>query len=166
MPDAARRARPPVVSLCLSIVLTLAVGAIGGLATARSVDSWYAGLNKPSFNPPNWVFGPVWTTLYILMAVAAWRIYIGAESRSRRIALGIYGLQLALNLGWSLVFFGLQSPLPALLELALLLLALIATAVCFWRLDRPAGLLLAPYALWSGFAFLLNLELWRLNRSG
>lgn len=158
--------RPRTLSFCLSIALTLAVSTIGGLATTRSVDSWYAGLNKPSFNPPNWVFGPVWTALYIVMAIAAWRVYLGPESRSRRTALALYGMQLALNLAWSLIFFGLRSPLPALLEFALLLLAIVGTAVSFWRLDRPAGLLLVPYAIWSAFAFVLNLEIWRLNRLG
>lgn len=166
MNEAAPVRRPRVLSFWFSIALTMAVSAIGGLATARSLDSWYAGLNKPSFNPPNWLFAPVWTTLYILMAIAAWRIYLGPESRSRRAALALYGLQLALNLAWSLIFFGLRSPFPALLELALLLMAIVGTAVSFGRLDRPAGLLLVPYALWSAFAFVLNLEIWRLNRLG
>lgn len=163
MTEAAHAGRSRVLSFWLSIALTMAVSVIGGLATAHSVDSWYAGLNKPSFNPPNWVFAPVWTMLYLLMAIAAWRIYLGPESRSRRAALALYGAQLALNLGWSLIFFGLRSPFPAMLELALLLMAIVGTAVLFWRLDRPAGLLLVPYALWSAFAFALNLEIWRLN---
>ena len=166
MSEAQVRGWPRIVSLCLSIALTLAVGAIGRLATAQSVDTWYAGLNKPSFNPPNWVFGPAWTTLYILMAVAAWRIYLGPESRSRRAALGLYGVQLVLNLGWSIVFFGLRSPFPALLNLAVLLVAVATMGMSFWRLDRSAGLLLVPYMLWSTFAFVLNLEIWRLNRVG
>jgi tryptophan-rich sensory protein len=83
---------PRVLSFWFSIALTMAVSAIGGLATARSLDSWYAGLNKPSFNPPNWMFAPVWTTLYILMAIAGWRIYLGPESRSRRAALTLLRL--------------------------------------------------------------------------
>jgi len=166
MNEAAPVRRPRVLSFWFSIALTMAVSAIGGLATPRALDSWYAGLNKPSFNPPNWIFAPVWTTLYILMAIAAWRIYLGPESRSRRAALALYALQLALNLAWPLIFFGLGSPFLALLELALLLMAIVGTAVSFGRLDRPAGLLLVPYALWSAFAFVLNLEIWRLNRLG
>jgi translocator protein len=162
MKQAAPRSR--ILAFCLSIALTLAVSALGGLATTRSVDTWYAGLNKPWFNPPNWVFAPVWTALYILMAIAAWRIYLRPPSRSRRDALSLYGVQLTLNLGWSLIFFGLRSPLPALVELALLRMAILATVVSFWRLDRPAGLLITPYALWSAFALVLNLEIWRLNR--
>jgi translocator protein len=164
MNEAAPVRRSQVRSFWFSVALTMAVSAIGGLATAHSLDSWYAGLNKPSFNPPNWMFAPVWTTLYILMAIAAWRIYLGPESRSRRAALALYALQLALNLAWSLIFFGLRSPFLALLELALLLMAIVGTAVSFGRLDRPAGLLLVPYALWSAFAFVLNLEILRLNR--
>jgi translocator protein len=165
MPDA-RGGAKPVVSLLASIALTLAVGAIGGLATAYSVDTWYPGLNKPSFNPPNWIFAPVWTALYVLMAIAAWRVFLAAQSRSRTLSLALFGLQLALNLAWSLIFFGLRAPLPALLELALLLLVIAATAAKFWRLDRLAGLLLVPYAAWSCFAFLLNTEIWLLNRLG
>src|SRR5512143_3566178 len=141
MPVTVRSGRPRVVSFCLSVALALAAGAIGGLATSHSVDSWYAGLNKPAFNPPNWLFAPVWTFLYGLMAVAAWRIYLGPESRTRGAALGLYLVQLALNLAWSVIFFGLRSPLAALLELALLLVAIQATAALFWRLDRLAALL-------------------------
>lgn len=158
---AAKRRR--IVSLFLNIALTLAVGAIGALATAHSEDTWYARLAKPPFNPPNWVFGPVWTTLYVLMAVAAWLISGRAKGPARRAALAMYLLQLALNLGWSLIFFGLRSPFPALIELGVLLAAILATAALFWRLDRLAGVLLLPYALWSSFAFALNLEIWRLN---
>ena len=163
MPDARREARP-VVSLLASIALTVTVGAIGGLATAHSVDTWYPGLNKPSFNPPNRVFAPVWTALYVLMAIAAWRVFLAVQSRSRTLALALFGLQLALNLAWSLIFFGLRAPLPALVELALLLLAIAATVAMFWRLDRLAGVLLVPYAAWCCFAFLLNAEIWLLNR--
>lgn len=153
-------------SLCLSIALTLAVGAIGGLATAHSVDTWYAGLNKPSFNPPNWLFGPVWTTLYVLMGVAAWRIYLTPGGRARQAALWLYIVQLALNLGWSLIFFGLRAPLAALVELAVLLAVIVATGIAFWRVQRIAALLLLPYLVWSSFAFALNFEIWRLNPLG
>ncbi len=156
----------PGLSVCLSTTLTLAVGATGGFATASSVTTWYAGLNKPSFNPPNWLFGPVWTVLYVLMAVAAWRVYLTPRSAARTRSLSLYGLQLALNLAWSLIFFGLRAPLSSLLELALLLAAILATALAFCRLERLAALLLAPYLAWSGFAFLLNFEIWRLNSGG
>lgn len=153
----------PILSLGASLALTLAVGAVGGLATASSVGTWYAALAKPAFNPPNWVFGPVWTSLYILMAIAAWRVYRASAGRARRAALRLYAAQLALNLGWSLLFFGLRQPPLALAELAVLIAAVLGTTVLFWRVDRPAGLLLIPYLLWISFAFLLNWEIVRLN---
>ena len=151
------------ISAAVSIAAALAVGAIGGLATASSVDTWYAGLNKPVFNPPNAVFGPVWTTLYVIMAVAAWRIWRSAPASGRRPALILYAVQLALNLAWSLIFFGLRAPGLALAEVLVLLAAVLATAVAFRRIDRPAGLMMVPYAAWVTFASALNLEIWRLN---
>ncbi len=163
---AAPRRLGGLLSLCLSVALTLAVGAIGGLATAHSVNTWYSTLSKPSFSPPNWLFGPVWTTLYILMGIAAWRIYLAPEGRARRAALWLYTVQLALNLAWSMIFFGLRAPLPALVELGMLLVAIVATGIVFWRLQRLAALLLMPYLVWSSFAWVLNFEIWRLNNAG
>lgn len=161
----ARRDLPSAVA---SIAIALAVGAIGGFATASSVATWYAGLNKPAFNPPNAVFGPVWTVLYILMALAAWRVWRAdpanpAKGGRRRRALALYAIQLALNLAWSLIFFGLRQPALALAEVVLLLAAVIASAAAFWRIDRPAGVMMIPYAAWVAFASVLNLEIWRLN---
>ncbi len=147
-----------------SIAIALAVAGLGGLATASSVSTWYAGLNKPVFNPPNAVFGPVWTTLFVLMAIAAWRVWRPATlGGARRMALTFYVVQLALNLAWSLIFFGLRQPGLALGEVVLLLASVVATAVLFWRIDRPAGLMMVPYATWVTFASLLNFEIWRLN---
>lgn len=163
MTPAINRRRSLVVAAAL-VGLSLAVGAVGGLATASSVTSWYPTLVKPSFNPPNAVFGPVWTTLYVLMALAAWRVWrrvgFGGEGRTPAV---LYGVQLALNLGWSLIFFGLRAPGAALAEIALLLAAVAATAAAFWRRDRLAGLMMAPYLAWIGFASVLNFEIWRLN---
>lgn len=157
--------RPPrgLAAAATFIALALAVGAIGGLATASSVTSWYPTLAKPAFNPPNAVFGPVWTTLYILMAIAAWRVWRTPASLQRRTALALYGLQLALNLAWSLLFFGLRSPALALAEIVVLWLAITATIAAFARLDRLAALMLAPYLAWVSFASVLNFEIWRLN---
>lgn len=143
------------------IALCLAVGALGGAVTSTSVQGWYLSLRKPAFNPPDWVFAPVWTALYLTMAIAAWQAWrrVGM-ARSR---LWLFLLQLALNLGWSVVFFGLRSPGAALIEICLLLAAVLRTLVAFWRADMWAGLLLVPYAAWTGFAFVLNLAIWRLN---
>lgn len=152
---------PGLVSAAISVAVALAIGAVGGLATASSVSSWYPGLAKPAFTPPNGVFGPVWTALYVLMALAAWRVW---RARGRLgPALALHGVQLALNLAWSLIFFGLRRPDLALAEIALLLAAVLATAVAFWRIDRAAGIMMAPYAAWVAFASALNFEIWRLN---
>ena len=147
----------------ISIVIALAAGGIGGFATATSVTTWYAGLNKPAFNPPNAVFGPVWTTLYVLMALAAWRVWRGADGAVRRRALTIYAVQLVLNLAWSLIFFGLRQPGLAFIEVVALLASVLACAVAFWRIDRLAGTMMIPYAAWVSFASALNFAIWRLN---
>ena len=149
-------------SVAVSIVVSLAVGGIGGLVTASSVTTWYTGLIKPPFNPPNAVFGPVWTTLYVLMALAAWRVWRTGPI-ARRPGLILYAVQLALNLAWSLFFFGLRQPAIALAEIALLFAAVVATGVAFWRTDRAAGVMMIPYAAWVAFASVLNFEIWRLN---
>lgn len=145
------------------VALCLAVAAAGGAVTSTSVGTWYAALDKPAFNPPNWVFGPVWTLLYLMMALAAWRVWRLAGERGVRAALGLWALQLALNLTWSYVFFGARMIGAALAEIAVLLVAIIATLALFWRLDRIAGALLVPYAAWVAFAMVLNAALWRLN---
>jgi tryptophan-rich sensory protein len=160
--EAARSPARDLAALAGFVALTLAAGAAGGLATASSVDTWYPTLAKPAFNPPNWVFAPVWTTLYVLMAIAAWRVWRSGATAAR-LALGAWALQLALNLSWSLLFFGLQRIGAALAEILVLLAAIALTARLFWRIDRAAGALLAPYLAWVAFAALLNAALWRLN---
>ena len=149
-------------ALAAFAALCLAVGAAGGLVTASSVNTWYPTLVKPAFNPPNWVFGPVWTTLYLLMALAAWRVWRSGAAGAR-LALGAWALQLALNLCWSLVFFGLQRPGAAFAEILVLLAAIVLAARLFWRIDRAAGALFAPYIAWVAFAAVLNGAIWRLN---
>lgn len=158
------RARKGLVAAAVSVGLALAVGGLGSIATQSSVGSWYAGLNKPDFNPPSAVFGPVWTALYVVMALAAWRVWRSrAPDAQRRPALILYGVQLALNLGWSLIFFGLQRPDLALVEIAVLLIAILATTAAFARVDRPAAWMMAPYIAWVSFAGVLNFAIWRLN---
>ena len=144
------------------LVFTLAVGFIAGQVTAPNIPSWYIHLAKPSFNPPSWVFAPAWTTLYVLMAVAAWRIWRVKGFRTP--ALGLWLVQLGLNFAWSFIFFGAHAPGPAFAELILLWLAIGATLVAFGRIDRPAGWLLSPYLAWVSFAGVLNFWVWQLNR--
>jgi translocator protein len=150
-------------SLGAFVALCLLISAIGGAVTAQSVPTWYQALDKPAFNPPDWVFAPVWTLLYCMIAVAGWRVWRARGLAGARAAMATYALQLALNLGWSLIFFGGRMIGAALAEIALLLAAACANAVLFWRVDRVAGWLLAPYAAWVAFATVLNAALWRLN---
>jgi tryptophan-rich sensory protein len=124
---------------------------------------WYAHLSKPSFNPPDWLFAPVWTILYFLMGVAAFLVWHRQGSARAFPALAFFLVQLALNAGWSWIFFGLHKPGAALVEIGVLWLAILATLVAFARLRRAAGLLLVPYLLWVSFAAYLNFRLWRLN---
>jgi tryptophan-rich sensory protein len=146
--------------LGLSLAACAATATVGGFF--RPGD-WYAALNKPSWNPPNGVFAPVWTTLYLMMAVAAWRAWRAAGWRRARGGLLAFLIQLILNAHWSWLFFGLQRPDLALVDLALLWVALLATLLLFWRADRFAGLLLVPYLMWVSFAGALNMAIWRLN---
>jgi translocator protein len=160
LPEGARR---DVLGLAVFLLLCLVASGIGGAITAGSVGTWYPTLEKPPFNPPDWVFAPVWTLLYIFMAVAGWRVWRTPPSAARRNALLLFAVQLVLNVLWSLLFFGLRSIGMALVEIVTLLLAIIATTVIFWRLDRLAGALFAPYVLWVGYAAVLNFSLWLLN---
>lgn len=139
-----------------------AVSALGSIATVSSVGSWYATLDKPAFNPPSAVFGPVWTVLYVMIAFAGWRVWRRIGFSDRR-AFALYGLQLFLNLMWSVLFFGLQRVGAAFLELVLLWIAIAATLVLFRKHDRIAAALLAPYLAWVSFAGVLNAAIWRLN---
>ena len=141
------------------LAATLAVGFVASLATVPNIPGWYAGLHKPGFNPPNGVFAPVWTILYLLMAIAAWRVWRKAGLRP----LGLYALQLVLNGAWSFVFFGAHAIGAALAEIVLLLALVLATMRSFWGKDRIAGLLFLPYAGWVLFAGVLNAAIWRLN---
>lgn len=155
--------RRDIISLIVFLMLCLTASVIGGAITATSVGTWYPTLDKPWFNPPDWVFAPVWTLLYIFMAVAAWRVWRTPRSPARRNALLLFAVQLVLNVVWSLLFFGLQQIGMALVEITTLLVAIVANAIVFRRLDGVAGVLFVPYVLWVGYATLLNLSLWLLN---
>lgn len=145
------------------LALCLGVSAIGGAITRTSVSDWYQGLSKPSFNPPDWVFTPVWILLFILMSVSAWLLWRRTGFKRGRIPLASFGAQLLLNLAWSYLFFGAQSVGWALVEIVVLWMAILATVVSFCRVDAIAGLLLVPYLLWSSFAVALNASIWWLN---
>jgi benzodiazapine receptor len=140
-----------------------AVSFAGSWITLPKIPAWYAGLVKPSFTPPNAVFGPVWTVLYVMMAVAAWRVGRAADAAGRSRAVALFIVQLALNALWSPVFFGLEAPRAGLVVIVMLFVALAATLAAFWRIDRPAGLLLAPYLAWVGYATALNAAIVVLN---
>jgi len=149
-------------ALALAVVVT--ASALGQLATYPNLAPWYAGLVKPSFNPPNWVFGPVWTGLYALMAFAAWRILRRPPSPARRWALTWFFVQLALNTAWSWMFFGAHRPLLGLVNIIPQFAVIVATIAAFARLDRVAGCCLVPLAAWVGYASVLNAAVYWLNR--
>ena len=128
-----------------------------------SVSGWYEALNKPSWSPPAWVFGPAWTVLYLMMAVAAWLVWSSGGWAAQKRPLGLYLVQLALNALWTPLFFGLHLPGLAMVEMVLLWVAVAVTVVSFWRVRRAAGLLLVPYLLWLTFAAALNYTIWSLN---
>lgn len=149
--------------LGLFAAICLAISAIGGWVTAQSVGDWYQALQKPDFSPPDWIFAPVWTLLYLMIALSGWRVWRRHGLAGARAAMTAYGAQLTLNLAWSFLFFGGHMIGFALAEILVLLGAIGVNAWLFWRVDRLAGWLLVPYAAWVAFACVLNLALWRLN---
>jgi translocator protein len=152
-----------VVKLAVAIAVSEAVGMIGSVFTVPSISGWYAGLVKPALAPPNWVFGPVWTTLFALMGIAAFFVWKkGLGRKDVKIALGIFGGQLVLNLLWSIIFFGMHSPGGALVEIFFLWLAILATIIAFRKISRFSAWLLVPYLLWVSFAAYLNYSFWTL----
>lgn len=155
-PKAAER-RP----LLFFLIITLGVGALASLFTTPAIPTWYATLNRPAIAPPNWIFAPVWTALYMVMAFAAWRVWKKTGLHSAEMVL--FGTQLALNLAWSVIFFGMQRIGAALIEIMMLDMAILMTTILFFRRDRLAGLLFLPYLGWVLFATLLNYAFWKLN---
>ena len=150
--------------LIVSIIIAQLAGGICALFTTPAIPTWYAGLVKPALNPPSWIFAPVWTTLFILMGIAAFLIFQkGWQRKEVRFALGVYALQLALNAKWSWLFFGLHNPGLAFIELCFLWFAILWTMLLFYKLSKPAAYLLVPYILWVSFAAYLNYSIWQLN---
>jgi len=149
--------------LCGFGVASFTAAAIGGTATSRAVRDWYPTLVKPAWNPPAWLFGPVWTVLYLAMAVAAWLVWRRAGWAGARLALTLFMVQLTLNAAWSIIFFGLRNPGAAFAEVVFLWAAIVGTLVSFWQVSVPAGMLFIPYLTWVSFAAVLNFVIWRLN---
>jgi len=153
----------PSVKLFLSLALTLLVGFGAGFATANAINSWYSTLEKPFFNPPNWLFAPIWTILYILMGIAFYFVWKLQETTQRNIAMFVFVLQLAFNGTWSFIFFHLHKIGWALADIFILWIMIIVTMYLFTPLSKLAAWLLYPYLLWVSFAAILNFSIWYLN---
>jgi benzodiazapine receptor len=149
--------------LIVLVTICFAAAGIGGAVTTPKIDNWYATLTKPSWNPPNWVFGPVWSALYLGMAVAAWLVWRQGGLAGAAWPLVLFGVQLVLNVLWSCLFFGLRNPFAAFVEVLALWVAIAATMVAFWLRATVAGILFVPYLAWVSFASALNFAIWRLN---
>lgn len=153
-----------IIKLIVSIVACQGAGLIGSLFTTTAIPTWYTGLQKPFFTPPNWVFAPAWTTLYMLMAVAAFLIWRkGLDQKGVRLALIIFLIQLVLNTLWSIVFFGLESPFYGIMVIIALWIAILLTMIKFFKLSTMAGVLMTPYIGWVSFAAVLNVAISMLN---
>jgi len=138
-------------------------GIIGSLFTTSSIPTWYATLIKPSFNPPNWIFAPVWIFLYLLMGISFYLIWIKSNNPNFSFLMSVFLLQLVLNAFWSIIFFGLKSPLFAFVEIIVLWLTILICIILFFRISKISSYLLIPYILWVTFAAVLNFAIWKLN---
>ena len=148
--------------LLIAILICQFAGIIGSVFTTPSIPTWYAGINKPDFNPPNWLFAPVWTTLFFLMGISLYLVWEKGIKTSR-LAVYVFSAQLILNIIWSLLFFGLQNPFFAFIEIIILWVAILATILLFYRISKKAAILLIPYIAWVSFAAFLNYSIWILN---
>ncbi|MFP4115818.1 MAG: TspO/MBR family protein [Candidatus Aenigmatarchaeota archaeon] len=152
------------IKIIVAILIPLMTGFVGSVFTADAVSGWYPTLQKPAFTPPNWVFGPAWTALYILMGISLYLVWReGFERREVKVGIGIFAVQLFLNALWSFLFFGLRSPLLGLVEIIPLWIAILATVIYFYRISKKASYLLIPYLAWTSFAALLNYSIFILN---
>jgi tryptophan-rich sensory protein len=153
-----------IIKLVVSIIICQLAGFIGAIFTSRSIPIWYASLKKPSFNPPESLFGPVWTALFLLMGISLFLIWQkGLTYDGVKLALILFGVQLILNILWSILFFGLRSPLAGFIEIIILWVLILMTILAFYKISQVAAILLIPYILWVSFAAILNFSLWRLN---
>jgi translocator protein len=152
-----------ILKLVTSIIVPFIAAAIGNLATIPSIPTWYATLEKPFFSPPNWVFGPVWTVLHLLMGISLYMLWTQSSKKDKTKAFVTFGAQLILNTLWSIVFFGLHSPIGGVVVILVLLMVIIVTMRYFWHFSKPATYLLVPYILWVSFATVLNISIALLN---
>lgn len=155
---------PKIVKLLISVLVPLVIGFAGGIFTSSSVNNWYTTINKPSFTPPGWLFGPAWTLLYILMGLAFYFAWLKGFGGNPSLCIGIFAVQLILNFLWSILFFGLKAPLYAFVEIVFLWVAILINVIVFFRVSRVSGYLLLPYILWVSFASALNLGVVLLNK--
>jgi translocator protein len=160
-----QRSKTNKISLLLaSVIICQMAGIIGSIFTTPAIPTWYANINKPTFRPPNWVFAPVWTTLFLLMGIALFLIWEkGLKRKDVKIAFSVFIFHLLLNTLWSILFFGLKSPFAAFIEIIFLWIAILTSIILFFRISRIAAYLLIPYILWVSFASVLNFSIWRLN---
>ena len=152
-----------VLGLVVAMAVCFSAAAIGGFATSSSVDDWYVGLNKPSFNPPNWIFAPVWSLLYFMMSVSVWLVWKDSRFSDSRVAIAFFGFHLVLNVLWSVMFFGMQQPGIAMICIIALWCSIVITMKLFTPFSKLAAGLLGPYLAWVTFASALNYAIWSLN---
>jgi benzodiazapine receptor len=153
-----------IIKLIIALAVCQLAGVVGSFFTTPAIGGWYTALEKPGFTPPSWVFAPVWISLFVLMAVAAFLVWDkGFSAKGVKAALAFFGVQLLLNTLWSVLFFGYRSPFLAFIEIVALWLAIAVTALTFFRVSKPASFLLVPYLLWVSFAAALNFAIFRLN---
>ena len=148
--------------LIISLIIPFIASLIGSLFTSSAIPSWYSALNKPFFSPPNWIFAPAWTALYLLMGISLYLVWIN-KSKLKKKAVSIFGIQLGLNALWSIIFFGLHAPLFAFIEIILLWLSILFTIIYFYRINKTSAYLLIPYIIWVSFAAVLNFSIFFLN---
>jgi benzodiazapine receptor len=155
------------IKLIVSILASFAAGGIGSLFTFKAIPTWYRGLKKPPYTPPNWVFGPVWTTLYILMGISVFFVWQkGLETNGTMLAFTLFWIQLGLNALWSIIFFGMKSKGGGVITIIILWLFILATIITSFRVSAWAGALLIPYIVWVSIASYLNIGVWLLNKPG
>jgi translocator protein len=152
------------ISLIFFLIGCFAVAGLGSFATVPEIPVWYANLRKPAWTPPNWLFGPVWTALYLAMAIAAWMVWRRTGWEGSNGALWLFVIQLALNLSWSFIFFKFHSPPWAFVEIVVLWIMIAATIAKFAGISRASAILLAPYLVWVTYAAALNFAVWRMNK--